>query len=337
MALHFYSGVPFFAVAEMSDHPIACDQQDLDNVMLKHAVDLSNFGVYENLSKAMAVNGKGLVGLNDFLTSLLKLAPWANLMQSQIKDAILTTNSSKMINKGPLTDRNWAIQRTERVIMLLAHLRRIKTQYRFDQCATKMQKGDIRTLAELLSLIDTISYQESDAASSGGATKRVLEAHPSNTSALTVDSDGYPAILSSPKKAKLKSTYASVDVPEQTVEEEKEGDLLTELCLKRPASFSMSSMKKVVHKKPACAALLCPDFPRRLEAPKGMLKLTFATGQSYIHFTDNKEATTFLVSRAAKSSPDHHAQILNLAQKLAKLKHETGKQMKEAALKMKPW
>ena len=323
-------------LAEMSEIPIVCEQGDLDNVMLKRATDLCNFGSYENISKAMAVHGKGLVGLSDFLTSLLQLAPWANLMQSQIREAILTTNSAKKLNKGPLTDRSWANQRTERVIMILAHVRRIRTKYRFDQCATKMAKQDIRSLAGIIALIDT-KYLESDGAASSGATKRVLAAHPSNGSALTVDSDGYPAMLSSPKKAKHKTHSAPVVVPKQIVEEEQQDDLLALLCLKRPASSSLSSMKKMVHKKPACAALLCPDFPRKLETPKGMLKLTFATGQSYIHFTDNKEATTFLLSRAAKSSPDHHDQILNLAQKLAKLKHETGKQMKEAALKMKPW
>ena len=62
--------------------------------MMRNNTQLANLGIYENITKSMAVNGKGLVGLNDFLTSLLKLAPWANLMQSQIKDAILTTNSS---------------------------------------------------------------------------------------------------------------------------------------------------------------------------------------------------------------------------------------------------
>jgi hypothetical protein len=46
---------------------------------------------------------------------------------------------------------------------------------------------------------------------------------------------------------------------------------------------------------------------------------------------------TFLVARAAKSCPDHHDQILNLAQRLAKIKHESVPQMKAAALKMKNW
>jgi hypothetical protein len=67
------------------------------------------------------------------------------------------------------------------------------------------------------------------------------------------------------------------------------------------------------------------------------LKLTFAAGQSYIHFQDLKMQTTFLVSRSAKSSPDHHDEILNLAHKLAKLKHETGANMKGAALKLRTW
>jgi hypothetical protein len=66
-------------------------------------------------------------------------------------------------------------------------------------------------------------------------------------------------------------------------DEQDADDLLENLCLKRQASSS--SMKNIVHKKPAAAAsLLCPDFPRKLETPKGILKLTFASGQSYIHF-----------------------------------------------------
>jgi hypothetical protein len=96
-------------------------------------------------------------------------------------------------------------------------------------------------------------------------------------------------------------------------------------------------MKKLIYKKPACASLLCPGYPSKIETPKGVLKLTFAAGQSYIHFQDSKMKATFLVSRAAKNCPDHHDQILNLAQRLAKLKHETGPQIKAAALKMKNW
>jgi hypothetical protein len=119
-------------------------------------------------------------------------------------------------------------------------------------------------------------------------------------------------------------------------DEHDANDLLESLRLKRPASFS--SMKKIVHKKLAAAAsLLRPDFPRKLETPKGILKLTFASGQSYIHFQNSKMTVTFLVSRAAKSSPGHHDQILSFAQRMAKLKHETGPQMKAAALKMKTW
>jgi hypothetical protein len=197
-----------------------------------------------------------------------------------------------------------------------------------------MSQEDIKTLTHLLSLIDT-KYAESDCNGYSAPSKRELKPHDSDVSAVTMDSDGFPAMLRSPKKPKQDLPFASAEVPEQIVEVEEAHDLIERLCMKRPSTCY--SMKKLVHKKPACASLLCPGFPRKIETPKGVLKLTFAAGQSYIHFQDLKLATTFLVSRASKSNPNHHDQILNLAQKLSKLKHETGPEMKEAALKMKAW
>ena len=317
----------------MSDSPLPCPQEELEAVILKHRTVLCNLGVYENISKPMAVYGKGLASLNDFLTSLLQLAPWANLVLVQIRDAILTVHHSKSLNKGPLSDKAWAGQRTERVITLLAHLRRLLTPYRFDQCTAKMSKQDIITLRALISLIDPKYVQHG--AESSVTSKRQLKAHDSIVSNVTLDSDGFPEMLRSPKKAKHSMPSASAEIARQISEEEEPEDLLESLCLKRPSTSS--SMKKIVHKRPACASVLCPDFPRKLDTPKGTLKLTFANGQSYIHFQDLRMGTTFLVSRSAKSSPDHHDQILNLAQKLAKLRHETGPQMKEAALKMRTW
>ena len=322
----------------MSGSPIICNQGELDLVMMRNNTQLANLGIYENITKAMAVNGNGIVAMRKLLKALLQLAPWANLLQLQIKEAIETANKNGMLNSGKMSDKAWANQRTEKVIIILAHIRRLKITFRFEQCAAKMSQQDIASLSDLISLVDTKYGLDSDGASSYGKSKRLLQAQPSNASALTLDSDGYPAMLNSPEKAKHKPPSASVVVPKQIFEEEQQDDLLRTPCLKRPASSSLSSMKKMVHKKPACAVLLCPDFPRRLETPKGILKLTFATGQSYIHFQDlASRETTFLLSRTAKSSPDHHDQILNLAQKLSKLKHGTAGQMKEAALKMKTW
>ena len=322
----------------MSGVATVCNQGELDLLMAQNKTQLANLGVYESITKPMAVNGKGLVALRALLTALLKLAPGANLLQQQIREAIETANANGELNSGKMSHKAWAGQRTEKVIILLAHLRRVKTTWRFDQCAAKMSQQDITLLSQLISLIDGSYGVESDAASSSSKPKRRLQAHPSNVSAITLDSDGYPAMLISPKKVNNKLPFASVEVPQQMFEDENIEDLIETPCLKRPSRSTVSSMKKIVHKKPACAVLLCPDFPRRLETPKGILKLTFATGQSYIHFQNLASGeTTFLLSRTAKSSPDHHDQILNLAQKLAKLKHGTAGQMKEAALKMKTW
>jgi hypothetical protein len=329
----------------MSGVPIGCNQGDLDVLMTQHKIQLANLGVYESISKTMAVNGKGLVALSPLLTALVQLAPWANLLQTQIREAIETVNADGMLNSTKMSHQAWARQRTEKVILLFSHLRRLRKEFRFNQCTAKMSRQDKSLLSNIISLIDGKYGVELDGASSSSKSKRRLQAHHSNASALTLDSDGYPAMLISPQKVNHKSPSASVEVPQQIFEEEKSEDQFEMPCLKRPSRSTVSSMKKMVHKKPAmvhkkpaCGVLLCPDFPRRLETTKGILKLTFATGQSYIHFQDlASRETTFLLSRTAKSSPDHHDHILNLAQKLAKLKHGTAGQMKEAALKMKTW
>ena len=106
-------------------------------MVLKHKAVLCNFSNYGNTTKQTAVNGKGLVANSEFLVSLLQLAPWANSSLAQVRDAILSVARAKSLNKGPLTDRAWAGQRTEKVIIMLSHLRRIKKQsYRFDQRIT---------------------------------------------------------------------------------------------------------------------------------------------------------------------------------------------------------
>ena len=101
--------------------------------------------------------------------------------------------------------------------------------------------------------------------------------------------------------------------------------------MKKPAA------KKVVLKKPALKKSICCDFPKALETKHGMLRLTFATGKSYIHFKDVRGSSTVLLARAAKASAKHADEIWYIAQKRPKLPHDSGKTMKDAALKLKTW
>ena len=109
-------------------------------------------------------------------------------------------------------------------------------------------------------------------------------------------------------------------------------DLLEQLCLKKPA------VKGTTFKKPAeSSSSTSFDRPKEIETAKGTLKITYATGQSYIHFQDLHGASTFLTARSAKTSKHHADEVYTLAKKLATLKHDTGPKMKEAALKLKGW
>ena len=313
----------------MSECPQHVAQTELDAVILKHHQTISNLGVYENISRPMGVNGKGLANLKSFLEDLLQIAPWANLHLTQVREAVLTTNKVKGLNKSSMSDKSWAGQRTERIITILAHLRRLLVPYRFEQCATKMSKASVSTLQALVQLIDT-RYVDTGSTSS----KRVLTTHLSNTSAVSCDSDGFPLMLQSPQK---KAKGQQIEEQEKSAED---AEFFSKLGLKKVAGKAVKT-KEAVLKKPACSKksgyVVCPDFPRKLETPKGTLKLTFASDQSYIHFQDLNGATTFLLMRSRKSSPDHHDDILRLAEKLAKQKHEKGADMKEAALKLKDW
>ncbi len=326
----------------MAANPLPCAQAKLDAVFLAHKETVCNFGQYENISRTMGVSGKGLATLHPFLEDMLKVAPFANLHLTQIKDAVLTLIKAKNCNQTALSDKAWAGQRTERVITLLAHMRRLLTPFRFNQCTAKCSATDIKILKNLVNLIDVEtcgSLYGSQHSSSGSCMKRQLESHPSNASNVTMDSDGFPAMLSSPKKpkngphAKPLHETAGMEMPEEMPEEmAADMDLLEELCLKKPA------VKVTPFKKPARSSFSTSfDRPRKMETAKGTLKMTYATGQSYIHFQDLHGASTFLTARSAKTSKHHADEVFTLAKKLATLKHDTGPKMKEAALKLKGW
>jgi hypothetical protein len=323
----------------MAANPLPCAQAKLDAVFLAHKETVCNFGQYENISRTMGVSGKGLAALHPFLVDVLKVAPFANVHLTQIKDAVLTLIKAKSCNQTALSDKAWAGQRTERVITLLAHLRRLMTPFRFNQCTAKCSATDIKILQNIVNLIDVEtcgSLFGGENSSSGSCMKRQLESHPSNASNLTMDSDGFPAMLSSPKKPK-NETHAKplhgtggMEMPEEMSADME--DLLEQLCIKKPA------VKVTTFKKPAgSSSSTSLDRPKKIETAKGTLKITYATAQSYIHFQDLHGASTFLTARLAKTSKHHADEVYTLAKKLATLKHETGPKMKEAALKLKGW
>jgi len=322
----------------MAANPLNCSQEELDAVFLKNKNIWSNLGVYENISRSMAVNGKGLAGVLPFLVDLIQQAPWANLGLPQLREAVVTTLQVKKCNDTDLPDRAWVNQRVERVVTLLTHVRRLLVPFRYEQCIAKCSSADKGKLEYLVSLIDQ-KYIEPGASESGqsASTKRQLTSHPSDVS---IASDGFPAVLRSPnlkEAAQSSEVHKAAKLAEMCSGAEGD-DLLLKLGLsvmKKPAA--KAETMGVVLKKPAFEKRIRCDLPRALQTKGGILKMTFATGQSYIHFKDVRGASTFLLGRSAKASPKHVDEIWCIAQKLSKLRHDSGKSMKDAALKMKTW
>ena len=138
----------------MSTDPVHCDQDLLDACILKHASYIGNFGQYENMSRPMAVLGKGLAALGPLLHSILEVSPYCNISISQLRESILQVDKLKDLNKTKLQDKVWAGQRAERLVTLMSHLRRLwRVPYRKEQCFNKCSKEARDVIQELLQII----------------------------------------------------------------------------------------------------------------------------------------------------------------------------------------
>ena len=167
-------------------------------MFIKHMAKLTNFGVYENISRSMAVSCRGLAALADFLEDVLKLCPSSNLLLTQARLAILNANKVKAINPSRLQNQVWAGQRAERIVTILAHVRRVKREpLRLQQALKKGSQDDGKKLAHLLSFVHLGGTASSFTGTSPEPKRRKLLPHPSKESEVSVDSLGVPQMVTS--------------------------------------------------------------------------------------------------------------------------------------------
>ena len=114
------------------------DQDRCDDVIMQHKSLIINLNTYENVSRNMAVNGKGLAHCAPLTFALIGL--WENCYVnfSQIRTAIQNMDKCAQVNKTKLKTPTWASQRAERIVTLFNHLRRLKRDLpRLQQCLNK--------------------------------------------------------------------------------------------------------------------------------------------------------------------------------------------------------
>ena len=295
--------------------------------------DVFNFGVYDAISRSMACSASGLHQNSSFLLMLLKLAPWG-----QINPAILRSCFLRHPTKNYSTLRTdlWAGGRAESVTTMLNHVRRLKdSQDRLRQALSKATPAEIKSVKALLKASLSDEY-ESDV-------ERQLTSH------VSVDSDGYPAMLASQPDVADKDQISSRGLKDspKTRLKSKTSDpaalAIFSAALQQAAAsakvLAIGEVRNLPLKRPAAAPLKRPAAAGSSKSGKiktqpdaaseddkfslvwGPLSLTMATQQSYIQFKESggKKKLLIAVSKgAADNCGKHHHDIIKLLLEKAK-------------------
>jgi hypothetical protein len=102
------------------------DPQLLAKVLADNMHLITNMGEYETISRPMAAKGSGLVAMAPLIESIVDLQPCAELPLSQLKNTLLQLVLDRPSwNSTRYRNDHYAGMRTERLMTLLHHVRRV--------------------------------------------------------------------------------------------------------------------------------------------------------------------------------------------------------------------
>ena len=102
------------------------DPQLLAKVLADNMHLITNMGEYESISRPMAAKGSGLVALAPLIESIVDMQPCAKLPLAQLKNTLLQLVLERPSWNGTrYRNDHYAGMRTERVMTLLHHVRRV--------------------------------------------------------------------------------------------------------------------------------------------------------------------------------------------------------------------
>ena len=186
----------------------------LANMFQKHREAFRDFGFYEHISRSQACNGAGLVLAFELLDDLLEVCPTGDMPAKACKDAILALVIKKPdLNRTIYNSGIFAGQRCERLGVMLNHLRRLAREpQRFKQAAMVLNGEEVSKLTALVKKVqvtpdlstaqglasglwtdDEATVLAEDHEATAPPRRRLLK---KTTSDVSVDSDGFPRILS---------------------------------------------------------------------------------------------------------------------------------------------
>ena len=203
----------------------AYDKTELREGLLEHMKkegvnSAFELGPYMSLSRSRAASAAGLIGMQCLLQVLLRVAPHAEIHIAALKDCFLAVAVSyPAVTGGTMGARHWAGWMTERIMTALNHVRRIKnSSKKYKECTRLISAADRETLDGILAMVasgsgDGSKSSGSKSVATPASKKRALKAELSHASDVTLDSQGWPALLSNLDDVELLSAKSEPGKP----------------------------------------------------------------------------------------------------------------------------
>lgn len=164
------------------------DQGVLYKCLSCHEDLIQDLGTYEMVSRNQATDPGGLMEIIALLESLVKVSATFEVHSGPLRTCLLTLAKDKpSLNTSKFNGQVWANIKTERLVVVMAHCRRLKNDAEMRKAAAKLKSVDYQRLQNLVDKIRDKDEQEEP--------ERMRDD-------MSLDSEGYPNELKTPPAKK---------------------------------------------------------------------------------------------------------------------------------------
>eukprot|EP00438_Fugacium_kawagutii_P025702 Skav229293 [mRNA] locus=scaffold544:118273:119172:- [translate_table: standard] len=209
----------------------------------------------------------------DLVEDILELSPTCELHSQPLRNSLLRLLTIKPdLNSGSHNGSVWVHQRAERITVILGHIRRLARSGMTSRCASELTAAELKKLTQVVEAVqipdepegplENEQLQESETPLENGdqpSTKRRLKEQ------ISLDSEGYPMILKSPKAVTPEKVNKEEAGPSRLLQKRKtQGQLLGNVA----ANPDLRKEMALGSKEPAAG----PRGLKRPAAARGILK-----------------------------------------------------------------
>ena len=194
------------------------DQGVLYKCLSCHEDLVQDLGTYELVSRNQATDPAGLMEIIALLESLVKISTTCEVHSGPLRTCLLSLAKEKpSINTSKFNGQVWANIKTERLVVVMAHCRRLKNNGEMRKAAAKLKSADYQRLQNLVDKIREKDEQEENLVDKTRQKDEQQEPERQRND-MPMDSQGYPLELKTPEG---KRTLTKGKRPAEELEDEE--------------------------------------------------------------------------------------------------------------------